>query len=155
MLFDALKIIGLFCLKYIFVDVLVEAVRYAIHALWYNQFRGTLIKLHKNKVLYFEVDRPFMKNYFVDYLDASPLWEDVQTNIENIFTSESADKGSSGESSASSASVTPNKTAGILTVYANQKQCVCRHRRGVGFGRRHRPFAGSAWRQSGDRGHAR
>lgn len=84
--------------------------------------QGNLRYSYKNKVLYFEVDRPFMRNYFVDYLDTSPLWEDVQTNIENIFTSESTDQGSSGESSTSNASITPNKTAGILTVYANQKQ---------------------------------
>ncbi len=79
--------------------------------------QGNLRYSYKNKVLYFETDKPFMKNYFVDYLDDSPLWDDVQTNIENIFTSEK----SSGESEATS-SVTPNKTAGMLTIYANGKQ---------------------------------
>ncbi len=82
--------------------------------------QGNLRYSYKNKVLYFETDKPFMKNYFVDYLDDSPLWDDVQTNIENIFTSEK--DSSAGESSTSSASVTPNKTAGMLTIYATQKQ---------------------------------
>ena len=79
--------------------------------------QGNLRYSYKNKVLYFETDKPFMKNYFVDYLDDSPLWDDVQTNIENIFTSEK--DSSEGESSSS---VTPNKTAGMLTIYATDKQ---------------------------------
>jgi general secretion pathway protein D len=79
--------------------------------------QGNLRYSYKNKVLYFETDKPFMKNYFVDYLDDSPLWDDVQTNIENIFTSEK--DSSEGESSSS---VTPNKTAGMLTIYATGKQ---------------------------------
>ncbi len=79
--------------------------------------QGNLRYSYKNKVLYFETDKPFMKNYFVDYLDDSPLWDDVQTNIENIFTSE---KDSS--ESESTSSVTPNKTAGMLTIYATGKQ---------------------------------
>lgn len=79
--------------------------------------QGNLRYSYKNKVLYFETDKPFMKNYFVDYLDDSPLWDDVQTNIENIFTSEK--DSSEGESTSS---VTPNKTAGMLTIYATGKQ---------------------------------
>ena len=62
-----------------------------------------------------------MKNYFVDYLDTSPLWDDVQTNIENIFNSEKGSSESEG-SATSSSSVTPNKTAGMLTIYATDKQ---------------------------------
>ena len=84
--------------------------------------QGNLRYSYKNKVLYFETDKPHMKNYFVDYLDSSPLWEDVQANIENIFTSEKASSSGDGEGGVSSSSVTPNKTAGMLTVYATQKQ---------------------------------
>ena len=82
--------------------------------------QGNLRYSYKNKVLYFETDKPFMKNYFVDYLDDSPLWDDVQTNIENIFNSEksSAEEGAT----TSNSSVTPNKTAGMLTIYATDKQ---------------------------------
>ncbi len=82
--------------------------------------QGNLRYSYKNKVLYFETDKPFMKNYFVDYLDDSPLWDDVQTNIENIFNSEKAS--GEGDGSSSLSSVTPNKTAGMLTVYATDKQ---------------------------------
>ena len=83
--------------------------------------QGNLRYSYKNKVLYFETDKPFMKNYFVDYLDNSPLWDDVQTNIENIFSSEKASSESEGSATASS-SITPNKTAGMLTIYATDKQ---------------------------------
>ena len=83
--------------------------------------QGNLRYSYKNKVLYFETDKPFMKNYFVDYLDSSPLWDDVQTNIENIFSSEKDSTESEG-SATSSSSVTPNRTAGMLTIYATDKQ---------------------------------
>lgn len=82
--------------------------------------QGNLRYSYKNKVLYFETDKPFMKNYFVDYLDTSPLWDDVQTNIENIFSSEKDSTETEGSSSVSS--ITPNKTAGMLTIYATDKQ---------------------------------
>ncbi len=78
--------------------------------------QGKLRYSYKNKVLYFEVDKPSMKNYFVDYLDGSPLWDEVQTNIENIFTAES-----DGQSSSQS-TITPNKSAGMYTIYATQRQ---------------------------------
>lgn len=78
--------------------------------------QGKLRYSYKNKVLYFETDKPFMKNYFVDYVDGSPLWDEVQTNIENIFTSEPSDGGSS------QSNVTSNKSAGMFTVYATQRQ---------------------------------
>jgi general secretion pathway protein D len=77
--------------------------------------QGKLRYSYKNKVLYFETDKPSMKNYFVDYLDGSPLWDEVQTNIENIFNAESY-----GQTNQST--ITPNKSAGMYTIYATQRQ---------------------------------
>ncbi|MFM8185720.1 MAG: hypothetical protein ACKN9I_02185, partial [Alphaproteobacteria bacterium] len=80
--------------------------------------QGNIRYSYRNKVLYFETDKPYMKNYFVDYLDGSPLWDEVQTNIENIFTSEKADN----QSGSSNSTATPNKVAGMITVYATDRQ---------------------------------
>ena len=78
--------------------------------------QGKLRYSYKNKVLYFETDKPTMKNYFVDYLDGSPLWDEVQTNVENIFNAESDD------GQANQSTITPNKSAGMYTIYATQRQ---------------------------------
>lgn len=80
--------------------------------------QGNIRYSYRNKVLYFETDKPYMKNYFVDYLDGSPLWDEVITNIENIFTSEKSEN----ESTTSVSTATPNKVAGMITVYATDRQ---------------------------------
>jgi general secretion pathway protein D len=85
--------------------------------------QGNLRYSYKNKVLYFESDQPYMKNYFVDYLLDSELWSEVQTNIQNIFTSNQSSSSTEVSSSAiSSSSITPNKSAGMLTIFATAKQ---------------------------------
>lgn len=80
--------------------------------------QGNIRYSYRNKVLYFETDKPYMKNYFVDYLDGSPLWDEVQTNIENIFASEKSEN----EAGTSASTATPNKVAGMITVYATDRQ---------------------------------
>lgn len=87
---------------------------------------------YKNKVLFFEPDRPFLKNYYVDYLSESGLWAEVQTSLENILAAESPKTtsvaspeetaGSTTDSSSQSFSVTANKNSGMFSIYANTRQ---------------------------------
>jgi type II secretory pathway component GspD/PulD (secretin) len=86
--------------------------------------QGNLRYYYKNNVLYFEPDLPYLKNYFVDYIVDATIWEDVQSNIENIFsTSSSPSLSQSSEVSASPQStVTLNKSAGMIAVFATKKQ---------------------------------
>ena len=90
---------------------------------------------YKNKVLFFEPDRSFLKNYYSDFLPDSPLWDEVKTNLENILTAEaprnnfsapsqsdSSSSSSSSSSSQSNTSVTANKNSGFFTIYANTRQ---------------------------------
>jgi general secretion pathway protein D len=78
---------------------------------------GELRYSYKDGVLHFESDTPYMKNYFVDYLVGGTLWTDVETNITAILKSENG-----GGSSAESNSFTSNKSAGIISVSATDKQ---------------------------------
>lgn len=75
---------------------------------------------YNNGVLYFEPDSPIMKNYFVDYLTDGSLWGDVETNIASVLTN-SQSQDSSNQSSLSS-SISTNKSAGIITIFATKKQ---------------------------------
>lgn len=75
---------------------------------------------YNNGVLYFEPDSPIMKNYFVDYLTDGSLWGDVETNIGSVLTN-SQSQDSSNQSSLSS-SISTNKSAGIITIFATKKQ---------------------------------
>ena len=61
-------------------------------------------------ILHFENDYPYAKHYIVDYLSTGQLWGEVQTNVTSIL---GADSGSS---------ISINKTAGIMTIYASSKQ---------------------------------
>lgn len=90
---------------------------------------GNLRYSYKNGVLYFERDTPYMKNYFVDYLSDGPVWSDVESNISAILSASSGNSGggeAGGDSQAgggsSNASFTSNKSAGIISLFANQKQ---------------------------------
>ncbi len=76
---------------------------------------GNLRYSYRNGVLHFERDTPYMKNYFVDYLTDGTLWADVENNIKAILDSEQRD-----EVSKSSAFL--NKSAGIIAVFATEKQ---------------------------------
>ena len=88
---------------------------------------------YKNKVLFFEPDKSFLKNYHSDFLPDSPLWDEVKTNLDNILTaeapksnfttpSESESSPSSSTSSQASGSIVANKNSGFFTVYANTRQ---------------------------------
>lgn len=106
---------------------------------------GNLRYSYQNGVLHFEKDTPFMKNYFVDYLSGGSLWTDVETNIAAILKtgtsssstgSDSSDKNSSSDKTSSdksssdkssskteiASSFTSNKSAGIISIYATEKQ---------------------------------
>ena len=90
---------------------------------------------YKNKVLFFESDKSFLKNYYSDFLPDSPLWDEIKTNLDNIliaeapksnFTTSSDPLESSSSSSSSSSqvngSVVANKNSGFFTIYANTRQ---------------------------------
>ncbi len=93
---------------------------------------GNLRYSYKNGVLYFESDTPYLKNYFVDYLTGSTLWTDVESNITSMISSNQNSNSSSSSSSLledsgsspeeQTASVTSNKSAGIISLFANNKQ---------------------------------
>lgn len=95
---------------------------------------GNLRYSYKDGILRFERDTPYMKNYFVDYLiDGSNLWTEVQSNITEIvknFAPEDSSKSittSDGNISTSGVAIRPstvsiNKTAGIMSVFATKKQ---------------------------------
>jgi MSHA biogenesis protein MshL len=105
---------------------------------------GNLRYSYQNGVLHFEKDTPFIKNYFVDYLSGGSLWTDVETNIAAILktgtsssstssssTSDNSDKNSSSDKTSSdknsskteiTSSFTSNKSAGIISIYATEKQ---------------------------------
>lgn len=67
---------------------------------------GNLRYSYNNGVLRFENDNPYTKNYFVDYLADGNVWTDVEANLTAIL----------------GAAFTPNKSAGIIAVYATDKQ---------------------------------
>ncbi|MBM3579949.1 MAG: hypothetical protein FJX34_04170 [Alphaproteobacteria bacterium] len=83
---------------------------------------GGLRYTYKDDVLHFEQDAPYMKNYFVDYLVGGTLWTDVETNITSILKDATASSSGGGESSSSGSSLTSNKSAGIISVFATDKQ---------------------------------
>ena len=89
---------------------------------------GNLRYSYKNGVLHFESDTPFIKNYFVDYLFDGKLWGDVETNITAILTTTTAPAPSSlladiaPSSSSATSSFSSNKSAGIISILATEKQ---------------------------------
>jgi general secretion pathway protein D len=87
---------------------------------------GKLRYTYLNGVLHFERDAPYMKNYFVDYLIDGQLWGDVETNIKSILTISSSDASSLGVAGAASSggtsSLSSNKSAGIISVFATEKE---------------------------------
>jgi general secretion pathway protein D len=80
---------------------------------------GNLRYSYKNNVLYFERDSPYTKNYFVDYLIDGMLWNEVETNINAIFSNFA---GSSVAATAYKSSFSANKSAGIISVFATEKE---------------------------------
>lgn len=75
---------------------------------------------YKNGILYFQRDMPYMKNYFVDYISDGTVWADLESNLNSVLTSAqtSSDEGSSD----SAGTYSSNKSAGIISVVATEKQ---------------------------------
>lgn len=87
---------------------------------------GNLRYEFKNGVLRFERDLPYTNNYFVDYLkEGSDMWQEVHTNATQILTNERSTSASfrsaSGADNIPASSLTVNKSAGILSVYAPKR----------------------------------
>lgn len=92
---------------------------------------GKLRYSYKNGILFFEPDAPYIKNYFVDFLSDSALWDSVSLGITGIIdanrnnstntTTEDSSFGTTTTTTASS-SVTINKPAGMLSIYATRSQ---------------------------------
>ena len=80
---------------------------------------GNLRYSYNNGVLRFEYDNPYTKNYFVDYLTGGNVWTDVEANLAAILGSSNS---SSTEAGSGGSSFTPNKSAGIIAIYATDKQ---------------------------------
>lgn len=68
--------------------------------------------LSKNR-LHVERDTPFSKNYSLDFLNDGELWNTVPQNIQSLL--------SSGTSASSGGSISINKLANIVTVFASKK----------------------------------
>ncbi|HLD76597.1 MAG TPA: hypothetical protein VI861_00535, partial [Rickettsiales bacterium] len=94
---------------------------------------GKLRYSYKDGILRFERDTPYMKNYFVDYLvDGSNLWTEVESNVSNIMKSFPSDNSTSSNTANSEnitvsspiaqSTISSNKTAGIMSVFATKKQ---------------------------------
>lgn len=89
---------------------------------------GKLRYSYQNGVLYFERDLPYNKNYFVDFLSASQLWADVESNLSAILSDSHGDNNAASLDSSSLAALAPpsrytsNKSAGIISVYATKTQ---------------------------------
>lgn len=83
--------------------------------------QGNLRYSFENGVLHFERNAPYMKNYFVDYLIDGQLWSDVETNI-NAILSFSAPASDDVTASSISSSISSNKSAGILSIFATDKE---------------------------------
>jgi len=81
--------------------------------------RGNLRYSYKNDVLFFERDLPYVKHYTVSYLIDGSLWAEVETGIDSIA---SGNFDSSIDPAITSYSITANKSAGIITVFANSKK---------------------------------
>jgi len=77
---------------------------------------------YKNRVLYFEPNYPYLKNYIVDFLGTSKLWEELQSGIENIFNTYATQSSGSNDSKVNNSKVILNKTSGIVTVFASSEE---------------------------------
>ena len=71
---------------------------------------GGIRYTYKDGILNFENDDPYAKHYIVDYLSTGQLWGEVQTNVTAILGADASN------------SISINKTAGIMTIYADSKQ---------------------------------
>lgn len=87
---------------------------------------GNLRYKYNNGALRFERDIPFLKTHQVDYLDeGSNLWQEVSSNLEKILENEKAGAlalSSVEEDKLPSSSVSVSKAAGLISVFANDRQ---------------------------------
>ena len=67
---------------------------------------GSLRYSYENNRLHVERDLPYAKNYLVNFLIAGEIWEEVETNIDELLSTDSA-----------GGSVSSNKLANIITVF--------------------------------------
>ena len=84
--------------------------------------QGNLRYSYNNDVLFFEPDAPFMKNYFVNYLSDGGLWGEVESNINVVLTNSEIIPSDENVVLPPPASISTNKSAGIITVFATEKQ---------------------------------
>ncbi len=87
---------------------------------------GNLRFKYSNGALRFERDIPFFKTYRVDYLDeGSNLWQEVEANVTQILQNERAGAralSSVTEDNLPQTSVSISKSAGLISVFANNRQ---------------------------------
>jgi general secretion pathway protein D len=69
---------------------------------------GNLRYSFQDGIIKFELDNAYSKNYTVDFLIDGQLWSSIETSMDQILT----DAGGDG-------SITINKPAGVITVFAN------------------------------------
>jgi Flp pilus assembly secretin CpaC len=79
---------------------------------------------YKNGVLYFEEDKHYNKNYFVDFLSNSNIWENVEENIKEIINNSTRERATDNkdQNTSNGGSVKINKNAGLISVFANSQQ---------------------------------
>lgn len=70
---------------------------------------------YKNNVLHFEPDSPYVESYFVDYLNGSSIWGDVETGLSNVISAVKVN-------TKSEVGISSNKSAGIISIYATEQQ---------------------------------
>ena len=103
---------------------------------------GKLRYSYQNGILRFERDAPYYKNYFVDFLSSSELWDQVEENLNAIIekinnnppASQSQKSSNSEEESEAdtkaedssaeqiASTIKTNKPAGLITVFATKAQ---------------------------------
>ena len=85
--------------------------------------QGRLRYTYENGILHFERDAPIMKTYHVDYLIDGQLWSDVETNINALLSaSSSSEPEGDATSSMPASSISSNKTAGLISIFATEKE---------------------------------
>lgn len=105
---------------------------------------GNLRYTYENNILHFERDTPYVKNYILDYLsEGSAVWNDVQGNVSTILSdsygaatialnaanatsstgaSNTSDNTTNASVPMAKSSISVNKSAGILYVFATKRQ---------------------------------
>lgn len=97
---------------------------------------GSLRYTYDRGTIHFERDNPYLKNYTVGYLvEGSDLWKDVETNLNSLMNSVAATSSANSPAASSSqtevkasapaipkSTISINKTAGIMTIYASKAQ---------------------------------